>query len=292
MGDNGGVPDTPDTPDTDTDTDTFLTAETPDTLDIGNERISIGVAPDHGGRVAFLTVDGVDLIVRRGSVPESAAPTGWGAYPMVPWAGRIRDGRFAFRGREHHLPLNFGAHAIHGVGFAMPWRVIRQDATSIELDLKMPTDARWPFGGVAHQSVVVDGDRVELSLSATATDCAFPASIGWHPWFRTPTRVEFHPTAMYRRDRHGITIDELVDVPPGPWDDCFVNERPVVVTIGEVTVTLTSDCREWVVYDERPHATCIEPQTGPPDALNIRPHVLEPGESLTAWYTFATGSIV
>jgi hypothetical protein len=38
------------------------------------------------------------------------------------------------------------------------------------------------------------------------------------------------------------------------------------------------------VFDELPFATCIEPQSAPPDAPNVRPHVLEPGESLTAWY--------
>ena len=50
-----------------------------------------------------------------------------------------------------------------------------------------------------------------------------PASLGWHPWFRKPDRLDFHPEAMYRRDDEHIAVDELVDVPPGPWDDCFVN---------------------------------------------------------------------
>ena len=89
---------------------------------------------------------------------------------------------------------------------------------------------------------------------------------------------------MYRRDRDGITVEELVDVPPGPWDDCFANDLPIVVTIDGCSLRLTSDCTEWVVYDEPHDATCIEPQTAPPDAVNFRPHVLEPGDSLAAWY--------
>ena len=242
----------------------------------------VGVAPDAGGRLASLTVDGTELLVRRSGIWDSQLA--WGSYPMVPWAGRIRGGRLAFRGGTYDLPRNLGAHAIHGVGFTSRWQVTRQDECSIELMLALPSDARWPFGGRAHQRIEVDAGGVRLELSTTAAERPFPASLGWHPWFRKPDRIEFHPTAMYRRDRDGITVEELVDVPPGPWDDCFANDLPIVVTIDGCSLRLTSDCTEWVVYDEPHHATCIEPQTAPPDAVNFRPHVLEPGDSLAAWY--------
>ena len=37
---------------------------------------------------------------------------------------------------------------------------------------------------------------------------------------------------------------------------------------------MTSACTHWVVFDERPYATCVEPQTGPPDAFNIAPSII------------------
>jgi aldose 1-epimerase len=89
---------------------------------------------------------------------------------------------------------------------------------------------------------------------------------------------------MYRRDDDHIAVDELVAVPPPPWDDCFVNHEPVVLRIDGLDITITSACTHWVVYDEPPHATCVEPQTGPPDAVTIRPDVLEPGDSSTAGF--------
>jgi aldose 1-epimerase len=254
------------------------------TLIIGSDRIVATVAPADGGRLARVAVDGVDLLVTRGSQPDTSSALAWGSYPMVPWAGRIRDGFFSFRGRRHELPLTLGPHAIHGVGFVSAWDVERADDRSAELRLPLPRDARWPFGGTARQRVAVDDTGVRLELAVTADDVAFPASIGWHPWFRKPDRLDFRPTAMFRRDRHHVTLDELVAIPPGPWDDCFVNEHPVDVEIDGVTLRLTSDCTTWVVFDEKPHATCIEPQTAPPDAFNIRPHPLEPGDSLAAWY--------
>jgi aldose 1-epimerase len=136
---------------------------------------------------------------------------------------------------------------------------------------------------VEHE-IVVGPSHVGMTMQVTATDRAFPVSFGWHPWFRKPESVEFRPERMYRRDHDGITVDELVDVPPGPWDDCFVNRSAVLVRIAGRTLRLTSDCTDWVVYDEPAHATCIEPQTGPPDAFTIAPRILEPGGAHRAWY--------
>lgn len=242
--------------------------------------IDVEVDPEAGGRIAQITADGVALLVGRDQV--DAHPLAWGAYPMVPWAGRIRAGRFEFRGETYELPRNHDGHAMHGVGFTVAWTVTAHTERRLDLRLDLPRDVTWPFGGTALQTFEVDDDALTCAMSVTADDRAFPVSFGWHPWFRKPQRLEFHPTRMYRRDGDHITVDELIEVPGGPWDDCFVNEQSVTLRIDGVDVTLESALTDWVVYDEPPGATCVEPQTGPPDAFNIRPVVVEPGASLTA----------
>ncbi|MFC4728454.1 aldose epimerase [Coralloluteibacterium thermophilus] len=250
-------------------------------LAIGDGPLALTVAPQAGGRIAQIHHQGAPQLVG----PEEASATiAWGCYPMVPWAGRIRHGRFDFDGRSHRLRANLEGHAIHGVGFAMPWRVEAHAAAHVELSLALPEDARWPFGGVARQHIEVAGGRLRLALSVTAGVRAMPAVVGWHPWFRKPARLAFAPAAMYPRDAEGIAILPTVPPTPGPWDDCFLNTRPVELHAPGHRVRLTSDCTHWVVFDERAHATCIEPQTGPPDAPNLAPHRLAPGETLAAWF--------
>jgi aldose 1-epimerase len=246
--------------------------------------VNAEISPADGGRIAQLTIDETPLLIDH---TPGAEVTGWGSYAMVPWAGRIRRGRFVFDGVEYQLPINFGDHAIHGVGFSRPWTVEAHDDRHASLLLDMPTDGDWPFGGVATQQITVDDDGITMVLTVTATDAAFPVSFGWHPWFRKPSSMKFHPTAMYRRDDDHITVDELVPVSAGPWDDCFENTEPVLVTIDGVGLELTSNNDIWVVFDEREHATCIEPQTGPPDAFNIAPSRVEPGDSVSSWYRIA-----
>src|SRR5262245_23842174 len=86
-----------------------------ETFGIGNEKIAVRIAPDAGGRIAQLNYEnGANWLC--GYDKDHAAAIAWGSYPMVPWAGRIRRGRFRFDDREYQLPPNLGAHAIHGVG--------------------------------------------------------------------------------------------------------------------------------------------------------------------------------
>ncbi|MBB3343429.1 aldose epimerase [Luteimonas sp. RC10] len=251
-------------------------------LRIGKGTTEVVVAPEAGGRIAQIVHAGVAQLIG----PEDGWPAtiGWGCYPMLPWVGRIRRGRFRFDGRAYALPTNFGGHAIHGVGFALPWRVEVQTHDSMALSLALPADAEWPFGGTAAQRIEVVPGRVRLTLSLTAGAHAMPAEIGWHPWFRKPERVDFAPTHVYPRDDDGIATRPLAPALPGPWDDCFPGGDDIVLYRGEQRLRLRSDCDHRVVYDAAPHATCVEPQSGPPDAFNLAPRRLAPGERLTRWF--------
>lgn len=250
------------------------------TLEAG--ALSVDIAPQAGGRIAQIRVDGVEQLVGYGEHGSEAA-IAWGSYPMVPWCGRIRDGRFRFDGQEHQLPRNLGNHAIHGVGFIMPWQVLEQGAAHVVLGLDLPADARWPFGGHARQRIELRGRSLLQELELAAGAQAMPYSLGWHPWFRKPERLEFEPEAIYARDADGMAVLPPQPVSPGPWDDCFVNRKPVRLHRNGQHVTVRSECSDWVVYDQTPHATCVEPQTAMPDVFNLAPERrLEPGQSALA----------
>jgi aldose 1-epimerase len=240
----------------------------------------VTLAPAAGGRIARLEAIGRDLLITG---DEHDHPMAWGSFPMAPWAGRIRHGRFVHDGRTVTLALTLPPHAAHGTTYLLPWSVVDHDPSAVVLDC----DLAWELGGSARQRISVDDDGVECELSVRAGDRAMPAEVGWHPWFAKPDSLEFTPTAMYRRDADGIPDGTTVAPPPGPWDDCFVNTAPIVLHYGDASLTLTSDCDHWVVYDEPEHATCVEPQSGPPDAFNLAPRVLQPGEELSRWYRIA-----
>lgn len=240
--------------------------------------LEVALAPEAGGRIAQIRHDGVDWLVSE----EEGGPAAiaWGCYPMVPWAGRIRQGRFAFDGKTYALPTNFGGHAIHGVGFTRPWHIDTFDADTATLSLALPEDACWPFGGTATQHIHLGPNRLELRLAVQADRQAMPAVLGWHPWFRKPDQLQFNPDAMYPRDAEGIATLPCVTPVPGLWDDCFISQGEIVLASAGQWLRMRASTDHWVIYNGARHATCVEPQTGPPDGFTLVPKRLEPREKL------------
>ena len=251
------------------------------TLTAGDAEVT--VQPGNGGRVGGLRLGGVELL-RQGER--------YGCFPMVPWCGRIRDGRFRDGAAVHHMPLNAPPHAIHGTARDAAWRTARRSADEAVLtyDLTEP----WPYSGRVTQQIALTADSLTLAMSVETYESSFPAQIGWHPWFNrtldgADVRLDFAPAWQEERGEDHLPTGHRIDPKPGPWDDCFGMPGGVDVTLtwpGLLELKVTSR-EEWVVvYDEQREAVCVEPQTGPPDGLNTHPRLvtpLEPLEASTAW---------
>jgi aldose 1-epimerase len=248
----------------------------------------------HGGRIERLTVDDLDLLV-----PPERHEHNHGAFPMAPWAGRVRHGQFTFDGIEHQLPINHPPHAIHGTVRDQRWAI--DDSAESSAAFSTELGEPWPFRGRVVQRIALSSNALELEMEVHATDGPMPTTCGWHPWWSRevarggPVEIELHAASMYKRDEEGIPTGELVAVPSPPWDDCFTDlHSPVAVLTwpGAATVTIESDCPNVVVFTEPDHAVCVEPQSGPPDAVNLGPRVVEPGTPLvvrTRWEWALTG---
>jgi aldose 1-epimerase len=246
-------------------------------MELGDDRLQVTIDEACGGRVASIRVDGREVLV-TGSAGDH--PMLWGSFPMVPWAGRVRDGRFLFAGSVVQLARNLPPHAIHGVGYLAAWDVVGPGSLALDLG------TRWPFGGRVEQHVTVDGDAVVMRLALHATDQPLPGMVGWHPWFVRPNRFSVHAVSMYQRDASGMPTGRLVTPPPGPWDDCFtgLTADPTLHYEG-FDLVLSSTCDHWVVYDEPAHAVCIEPQSGPPDGFTLAPCTVTPPHPLVHEFT-------
>jgi aldose 1-epimerase len=260
--------------------------------DVSSEEITLAaadaqavLAPANGGRVAGLRVDGLELL-RQGDR--------FGCFPMVPWCGRVRDGRFLSGGAVQQMPLNAPPHAIHGTTRESPWRVASRTDTEAVLtyDLVDP----WPYPGRVTQVFTLTPDALTLTMSVETYESSFPAQIGWHPWFNRTlgdggedVRLDFAPAWQEERGADHLPTGNRIDPRPGPWDDCFGMPDGVDVTLtwpGRLELKVASR-EEWVVvYDEQAEAVCVEPQTGPPNGLNTHPRLvtpIDPLEATTTW---------
>ncbi len=241
------------------------------------------MAPANGGRVSGLRLGGVELL-RQGER--------FGSFPMVPWCGRIRDGRFMNGATEHQMPLNAPPHAIHGTARNGPWNVARtaRDEAVLTYDLVDP----WPYPGRVTQVVALAEDSLTLTTAVETYGSSFPAQIGWHPWFNRnlggeDVRIDFAPAWQEERGPDHLPTGNRTEPRPGPWDDCFGMPDGVDVTLtwpGQLELKVASREQWVVVYDEQAEAVCVEPQTGPPNGLTTHPRQvtpIEPLEATTTW---------
>ena len=251
-------------------------------LEAGNARLRVD--PADGGRWTSLEVDGLELLAAvhiAGAHPPILA----GCFAMAPFAGRLHEGKLEWRQEAHDLPVHAPPHAIHGTAVDAGWDVVGVTRSSVELehDLYDP----WPFEGLVRAEVALRPGGLDARLSLHARE-DMPVVLGWHPWFRRqlrrgdPVVMRVAAAEQYERGPGGLPTGRLIPPLRGSRDDCFtgLHEPPRLVWPGAVELTLTSSADHWVVFDEHPDAVCLEPQTGPPDAVRLgRATVVGAGET-------------
>lgn len=139
--------------------------------------------PTLGGSVLRLQHRGVDVL--RPATEPCSSPLDSAAFPLLPFVGRIDQGRFSLNGQTIVLGATPGAepHALHGHGWLRPWRVESSSDCDVTLSYEHKADT-WPWSYRAQQEFLLgpQGFSVFLSL-ANLSDSPMPAGLGWHSYF-------------------------------------------------------------------------------------------------------------
>ena len=237
--------------------------------------MSVAINSDDGARITSFNVHGSEILTTHDDNTYN-----WGLYPMVPYAGRVRQAKFSFNEKTYDLPVVTNGHALHGTVMHAVWTLL--DATKSSATFETSLGKDWPFRGTCSHRIALLSDRLRCELSVTAVD-DMPVQIGWHPWFHQGiAHTDFN--AMLQRDDDGIATTKRTTPATHDIDDCFLepNAWPRVV-VGGTTLEIASDCPFWVRYDAPSGDVCIEPQSGPPNGINDAPLILKAGETFGRW---------
>ncbi len=239
-------------------------------LSSGSTRVVVDVHA--GGRLTSLVTGGREVL---GGSADPAVPPQMrsGCFPMAPFAGRLADGRVTFDGRSWNVPANLGDAAAHGVVFDVPWALEHVDDAVAVLAVEL--DARWPFGGSAHQVVRALDDGVAVALTVANDRRPMPAALGLHPWF---ARTRDGSDAVVE-----VAVPSDEDLPRRPWDLCLPGcTSPPTASWPGWRLVIDADTTTWTIYEQDPDAFCLEPLTHPVGAVaSGAGGVVEPGHPLT-----------
>ena len=255
--------------------------------------ITVGIAPHCGGaltRFDVRTREAVIDILRPALPPDPAVRCSLGAscFPLVPYGGRLREGRFEFEQRLYQFPLNAlpERHSSHGDGWSRPWGLSHLDRRRAIMSLE--ADESAPFRYHCTQSVSIAGDRVSIELSARNLSAQrIPMGFGLHPYFanRSDAGVNAEFPALRRWDHEmmpvslepnpdaasfsrGHRVSELpVAAEYADWDGAAAIEWPTM----RVRVQLQTDPPLKHVVMWMPAGKdffCFEPVSHATDALN------------------------
>src|SRR5258708_126164 len=145
------------------------------------------VAPEIGGSIARF-----DVLVNERPVPLFRPMPGTSrdvvqsaCFPVVPYANRIRDGAFSFRGRTIALPPNMKGQRfpLHGDGWLGEWQV--SNAIKHEIELVFQHKAGdWPWDYEARQTFTLAEESLTIALACTnRSPEEMPCWLAFHPSF-------------------------------------------------------------------------------------------------------------
>ena len=174
-----------------------------DTLELGDERWKLRVAPSLGGSLLACEHDGLPVL------QPVAQPVGARRrssrcchIPLIPFSNRIENGRFSFEGRSIRLASNVDGspHAIHGHGWQAEWQVTERDAARCALSFQHEPAPDWPWRYEGRQTIAVAGDALRMTLAIeNQASTSMPCGLGFHPFLPAAggARMQFEATQVW-----------------------------------------------------------------------------------------------
>lgn len=251
------------------------------------------VDPRAGGRLASLVVAGRERLITEPDPTALNPAVTWGSFAMLPWVGRMRDGRLSWDGTERTLRRDFGAHAIHGATYDVRWDVVASDDRSVELVRRLGALDRWPFRGEARQVVALSPGAIDLRIEIHAA-ARMPVGAGWHPWFRRfdgePITVTLPAPAVLETTPDMIPTGAVIpltdvtdlrtprDIGGHRLDHAYVRvDGPPAIEWSDLVMTIEAEPLRSVVVYSTLAAVCVEPQSQWPDAIRLAGTGLDTG---------------
>ena len=248
------------------------------------------IAPEKGATVVSLTREGEEYLYRDEQNLRSSERPRCGIPFLFPIFGRLKEGRFNWKGREYPME-------IHGFAHTSVWRAEQQcsDKLVLSLEHNAQTWSQYPFAFRMELTFQVrEGSLIIHPSLRNQGQEPMPFQYGFHPYFLTPdpesVRVETHANFFmdgqseqprpFGQGQGGIVLAEGA----GEAGGAFLGvEGPSVVDLGDrkVTISQNGDYPTLILWTQagKPFL-CVEPICGTPNGLNTGDcRMLYPGET-------------
>ena len=249
-----------------------------------------------GAYVRRLSIGGVPIV----KPSTDGIQTHGGIAVLLPYAGRVKRGRYSFEGKAFELPTRKDGHAIHGFAKDTLWGVSTGKEGSVSLAARLRSRG---YPGALTASISYSVGARTFSTDCTvrnAGDGDVPVEVGFHPYFLAGEWSIRASSPIYRyqlADRYFPTGERsrcfLENAEKAEWDDCFrAAGRITLFTGGRELELRRRNMPYFVLYNGKyagGESVALEPYSGLPDAYNngIGLRTLSPGQAFRCGYALA-----
>ncbi|MDH4155495.1 MAG: hypothetical protein OEV01_17100 [Nitrospira sp.] len=216
---------------------TRVTPDTELTLSHHNQRVVISPWGASLRRYFLVNADGQESDIVWGYAGGSGKRGGQGDV-LIPFPGRIGNGRYAFEGQTFQLECNDkeGPNAIHGFVRSLPWDIRDIDSNQVTLTVALQAETYINRGYPFSLRITVT-----YKLNATGLSCIFqienigdrtaPVGVGFHPYFTVGTslideaEVQIPGTGYLEFNERLVPTGTICSVANTPWD--YRRFRPI-----------------------------------------------------------------
>jgi aldose 1-epimerase len=179
-------------------------------IEVKNNLLRCVVRPSLGGALLALNYLGKPVLRDVDTASISSARQA-GSFALLPFSNRVGYSTLHWMGTTYKL-IQAGAdlHAIHGVGWQRPWRVLEQAQDFLLINYVHHADLAWPFDFDASQSFKIVDNQLHQTLSLTnLSERVAPVGLGWHPYFvkRPDTQIAFKATSRWEMGEDQLPLD-------------------------------------------------------------------------------------
>lgn len=259
----------------------------------------VSVVPERGGIIVGWQVQGQEIFYLDAERFKDPTLSVRGGIPLLfPICGNLVDDSYTLNGQTYKLSQ-------HGFARTLPWEATQQsteDGASLTVTLKSneKTHEGYPFDFELNYIYTLKGNTLELRQRHTnLSQSPMPFSTGIHPYFAVANKSQLSielPSTEYqvKGDATIHSFSGQFDFDQDEIDFAFVNLTGNTATVTDadrqlkLTVHFDSNYSVLVFWAVKgKDFYCLEPWTGPRNALNTGNHVLTvaPGETLEAVIT-------
>lgn len=265
--------------------------------------------PGYPGYTAIITQSGALRVLRYGDTDlvagfaEDALPDGGAGQLLVPWANRIRDGRYTWDGAEHQLSISEPGknNASHGLVRWSAWNPLAHVSDHVTLGHRLLAHRGYPWTLDLEVTYALGTDGLTVTQRATNRGATTaPYACGAHPYLTVgsgpvdtwtldvPASLALRtderslPTGQVAVDGTDVDFREPRPIDSTVLDTCYGDldresdgRARARISDGDRAVELWVDEHfPWLmVYSadgaSTPrHALAIEPMSAPVDAFN------------------------